>query len=115
MWHSRSIAVLNVATKRHLPECAFLKANSYRCPDVLVVRGEPRFRNEEKNAVANPAVIVEVLSDATTYDEFFWRSEEGWLLRDYQGLDASIDLDTVGVKLPLRAIDHGVDLPPASA
>ena len=116
------------------------KANSCLCPDILVIRGESCL---QENAVVNASVIVEVLSDASDrYDhhekfrqyraipqlrnyvlishedcfaELFWRTEEGWFLRDYSGMDASIDLDAIDVKLPLQAVYRGVDFPTASA
>jgi Uma2 family endonuclease len=92
--------------------------------------------------VENPSVIVEVLSESTRgYDhdqkfrryrsipeltqyllisqedpfvEVFTRTGQGfWVLREYQGLDAFIDLDAVGVNLPLQAVYRGVEFPPA--
>ena len=41
-------------------------------PDVVVIRGEPEFYDDEKDVVINPAVIMEVLSKSTeTYDRGF--------------------------------------------
>jgi Uma2 family endonuclease len=113
---------------------------SFCYPDVFVICGSPRFRGDRKDVVENPSVIVEVLSESTRgYDhdqkfrryrmipelkqyvlisqdsafvEVFSRSEQGfWVLREYQGLDASIELDAIGVKLPLEAVYRGVDFP----
>ncbi len=44
-----------------------------------------------------------LISQEEAFVEVFSRSEQGfWILREYQGLDAEIDLDAIDVKLPLR-------------
>src|SRR5207237_9462577 len=90
-------------------------------PDVTIVCGEQRLIGEPEYALANPTVLVEVLSDSTeAYDrgtkfehygqiaslreyllvsqrkpriEQYIRQEHGqWLLREAAGLNASLEL-----------------------
>ena len=43
----------------------------YTYPDVMIVCGERKFGDKEKDMLLNPDVIIEVLSDSTeTYDQF---------------------------------------------
>lgn len=43
---------------------------SYTYPDVMVVAGEPQFTSATQTAIANPCLIVEVLSSSTEgYDK----------------------------------------------
>lgn len=38
---------------------------NYFYPDVMVIKGEPRFTNEKQTAVTNPCLIAEILSHST--------------------------------------------------
>ncbi|AFZ55401.1 Uma2 family endonuclease [Cyanobacterium aponinum UTEX 3222] len=38
---------------------------NYFYPDVMVIKGEPRFTNEKQTAVTNPCLIAEILSNST--------------------------------------------------
>lgn len=38
---------------------------NYFYPDVMVIKGEPRFTNEKETAVTNPCLIAEILSNST--------------------------------------------------
>src|SRR5262245_12190039 len=42
-----------------------LPSGLYTYPDVMVVCGEPRFADDQKDTLLNPVVIVEVLSEST--------------------------------------------------
>ncbi|MGI4790927.1 MAG: Uma2 family endonuclease [Janthinobacterium lividum] len=49
------------------------RARQFSYPDVVVVRGEPQFRDNQDDVLLNPTVIVEVLSPST---EAFDRGEK---------------------------------------
>ncbi len=102
----------------------------YSYPDLSVASGEPQFIGGRQDVLANPVLIVEVLSPSTElfgrgkkfarYQqiasltdyllvaqdeariEHFARQPDGrWLLTTAAGLDAALTLDTLGVTLPL--------------
>lgn len=113
----------------------------YRYPDASVVCGEPEFKGiKGHDALVNPVVVVEVMSPSTaTLDEgpkfvayqavttlrdyllvsqdeprvtHYTRLEENsWERRDLTGLDASLELESVGCSLKLRDIYDGVTFP----
>jgi len=60
---------------------------SYSYPDLVVVCGEPKFRDEHRDVLVNPTVIVEVLSPTTeAFDRGAkWIRYQTWLptLSDY--------------------------------
>lgn len=110
----------------------------YRYPDASVVCGEPEYRNRKgHDALINPVVVVEVMSPSTaaldegpkfvayqavptlrdyllvSQDEprvtLYTRLESGtWNRRDVNGLDASLELESIGCALGLRDIYDGV-------
>jgi Uma2 family endonuclease len=105
-------------------------------PDVMVFDGEPQLNDNRKDEVLNPILIVEVLSPSTAdYDrqskfrmyrsipsfceyllveqdevfiEKYSKQEQGWLLGDFNNLEKSIFLESVGVELPIKEIYRGV-------
>lgn len=108
-------------------------------PDVVVICGEPEFYDEEKDVVVNPAVIIEVLSKSTeTYDrgfkfelyrrietlkdyfmvsqdkisvEYYSRNaDNSWILKEYNDLNQSIDIKSIGCILELKEVYYKVDL-----
>jgi Uma2 family endonuclease len=111
----------------------------YTYPDVSVVCGKLQLADEQKDILLNPIVIFEVLSPSTEqYDrgakfqlyrtipslreyilvdqnivrveQYIYQDASTWTLRDHQGLDAELKLDSIGTSLPLRLIYDGVDL-----
>ncbi|NET39703.1 MAG: Uma2 family endonuclease [Cyanothece sp. SIO1E1] len=97
-------------------------------PDVMVLEGEPQFHDDRRDEVINPTLIVEVLSRSTeAYDRgnkfMYYRSiptfseyllvnqyrpwvdhyikadSRDWLMRSYEGLEASIFLKTIDLQL----------------
>jgi Uma2 family endonuclease len=105
----------------------------YAYPDVVVVCGQPVFSDDELDTVINPLLIVEVLSSSTkNYDrgekferyrsiptlqeyllvaqdklhiERYLRQSDGaWVLRETDSADATIDLVSVGCRLPAAEI-----------
>ncbi len=118
----------------------------YTYPDVAAVCGEPQFLDEQRDTLLNPSLIVEVLSPSTeAYDrgrkfqhyrsvesvaeyllvsservsaELFTRQPDGrWLLTAVDGLEDSLDLQSIGTHLALADLYEKVDLtaPPAAA
>jgi Uma2 family endonuclease len=116
----------------------------YTYPDVAVACGRQEFLDGVLDTLTNPALIVEVLSPSTeAYDrgekfqhyrmietlqeyvlaaqdkplvERFVRHGEFWQLAVVSGLDASLELTSVGCTIPLREIYENVEFPdPAAA
>jgi len=102
-------------------------------PDVMVHCGPPRFATEKHRVLTNPVLIVEVLSPSTerrdrgvkwieyrrsetlrqyllvevetAHVELYTKGENGiWYLREWRGLDAICDLESIGCRLPLAEI-----------
>jgi Uma2 family endonuclease len=105
----------------------------YTYPDLVVVRGEPKFADGRTDTLLNPTLAIEVLSPSTeSYDrgfksaqyrriesleeyalvsqtearvEVFRRQPGGhWLLTEWVGMDASCKFDSVGASVPLAEI-----------
>ncbi|BAZ31189.1 hypothetical protein NIES4074_36610 [Cylindrospermum sp. NIES-4074] len=105
-------------------------------PDVMIFEGEPQLNDGRLDEVLNPILIVEVLSPSTAdYDrqskfrmyrsipsfceyllveqdepfiERYSKQTQGWLLSDFNDLEKSISLESVGVELPMAEIYRGV-------
>ena len=100
-------------------------------PDASLVCGHSKFEDLRRQALLNPLLIIEVLSESTeTYDrgKKFWhyrhlaslqeyvlisqdmalveifsrQTNDEWLLRTYDGLDAMVRFDSLDVEIPLR-------------
>jgi Uma2 family endonuclease len=111
----------------------------YTYPNVVVVCGEPQFEDAEVDTSLNPTVLVEVLSPSTEdYDRgrkfahyrkleslkeyvliaqdshyvehFVRRPDEHWELSEVDGLEAAIELPSIGCRLALREVYHKVQL-----
>lgn len=104
----------------------------YVYPDVSVVCGEPKFSDEKETMLINPIFVAEVMSPSSIdYDsgskanfyrslpsvqvyllidqdrpfaQLFTRHEAGWLLREYEGLDKPIPLDSIGCRLEMSEV-----------
>lgn len=110
-----------------------LPGSSFAYPDIVVVCGEPRFRDDEFDTLLNPQAIVEVLSPSTQrWDrggkfayyqqlptlrhyvlvgqespavEHFDRQDDGaWPATQPGWPDGVLTLDSIGVAVPLREI-----------
>lgn len=108
-------------------------------PDVVVIRGEPEFYDDEKDVVVNPAVIMEVLSKSTeTYDrgfkfelyrrietlkdyfmvsqdkisiEYYTRNDDdSWTLKEFKKINQNIEIKSIGCILELKDVYYKVDL-----
>jgi Uma2 family endonuclease len=104
----------------------------YTYPDVVVVCGEPKYDDRQKDTLLNPTVIVEVLSPTTeAYDrgskfemyrtieslqeyvlvnqdkmhiDHYRLTEKGWLLDDASSPDATINLPSINCRLLLADV-----------
>jgi Uma2 family endonuclease len=106
-------------------------AGFYAYPDLVVVCGERRYHDQERDVLLNPTVLIEVLSPSTeTFDrgekfdryrswlatltdyvlvaqdrpliDHYHRQEDGtWVLRALEGLQAALHLGTIGCTVPL--------------
>lgn len=114
----------------------------YTYPDVTIVCGEPQFSDEHRDTLANPTVIVEVLSSTTEawdrgdkfeqyrqreslreyvlvaqdrpHAERFARQPGGqWLLSEVNGLEGVLALPTIGYELTLAGVYHLITFPEA--
>lgn len=107
--------------------------DAFAYPDIVVVCGEPRFRDGEFDTLLNPHVIVEVLSPSTesrdrggkfaryrrlpslhhyfriaqeppAVERFDRQPDANWRLADVRPPDGILTLDTLGVAIPLRDV-----------
>ncbi|MFK7899565.1 MAG: Uma2 family endonuclease [Cyclobacteriaceae bacterium] len=112
--------------------------NAYVYPDVFVVCDSYKSSGKMEHVIANPKLIVEVLSDSTqerdktekfmyyrslnSFQEyilvsqkspivelFYKESETKWDIRTFQGLDSVIDVKSLGIKISLEDIYEGID------
>jgi Uma2 family endonuclease len=117
----------------------------YTYPDLTVICGEREFdpKDERRQTVLNPTVLIEVVSPSSEGDDrgekfnryrdipslqeyvlvsqvmpqiqTFLRQPEGaWLLRVYEGMDAKAQLASLNVEVPLGEVYAGVEFPVAS-
>lgn len=113
----------------------------YTYPDIIVICGEPRFADDQRDTLLNPALIVEVLSPSTeAYDrgfksaqyrtvesleeyalvsqaeprvEVFRRQSGGhWLLSEAVGLEAVCNFESLDCALSLADIYAKVTFSP---
>jgi len=111
----------------------------YCYPDLVIVCGPPEYAAEDPDTLVNPLVVVEVLSDSTErYDrttkfrhyqqlpslqeyilvaqdeplcERFYRRDNEWVVDSFVGLDATLELKSLLVQVPLAEIYAGVKFP----
>ena len=110
-------------------------------PDAYIVCGEKEFDPRAPNAITNPRVIFEVLSKSTEHydrsekfqlysqldsfreyvlvaqdkprvERFVRRDDGSWILTNFVGLDAVVELPTLGCSLSLAEIYEDVTFRP---
>jgi Uma2 family endonuclease len=109
----------------------------YTYPDIVVVRGEARLEDEYLDTLLNPTVIVEVLSESTeAYDrgekfahyrridtlceyvlvsqdqirvEHFLRRGSEWVLSEFGGPEAMLNLSSIDCHVAVAAVYEKVD------
>lgn len=108
-------------------------------PDVVVVCAEPTFLDDERDTLANPEIVIEVLSPTTEafdrglkfahyrtipslqeilfvaqetvrLERFARRGDGHWLLADHTAPEAIVELPSIGCHLELARIYDKVDL-----
>ena len=113
----------------------------YVYPDVTVVCGEPELTDADPEALVNPTLLVEVLSDTTeSYDRgekfehyralgsfaeyvllsqdrphcehYVLQPDKSWIFTEERQLDAVIPLTTIGCELALQEAYARVSFPP---
>ena len=114
-------------------------ASRYSYPDVVVVCGEPQFLDSREDTLLNPLVLVEVLSpstessdrgekflryrqiesltdyllvaqDAHRMEHFAKMPDGSWRLREADGMEGSITLESIGCVLSLADAYNKVTL-----
>lgn len=112
--------------------------NLYTYPDLMIIKGQPIYEDDNTTTVINPLVIVEVLSKSTNnYDKGekfrYYRSipqlreyilidqyslyieqytktvEQQWLLTEYEQEDATLSLAAIDFQIALRDIYERID------
>jgi Uma2 family endonuclease len=120
-----------------------VSSRAYVYPDATVVCGQQQTVADDDDILVAPVAIFEVLSPSTEkYDrglksqlyrtidslkdyilvsqeqffiEQFTRQPDGtWTLRDYQGPEEQLKIDSIGVAIPLRRIYRRVSISPAT-
>jgi Uma2 family endonuclease len=109
----------------------------YTHPDITIMCGTPRFVDPKAECLANPTVIVEVLSASTeAYDrgakfeqyqtipslaayvlvpedgprveQFIRKTNTDWDYRITHGIDSVLDIPVLGIKMEMREIFAGI-------
>ena len=110
------------------------RINSYVYPDCMVICGEIEKAPSNKNAVVNPVLIIEVLSESTaSYDRgdkfYFYRQipsfkeyvlieqskhvvdvhfkgegSDFWKITRFEGLDKIVELESIGVEISMERL-----------
>ncbi|HEY8602461.1 MAG TPA: Uma2 family endonuclease [Thermomicrobiales bacterium] len=109
-------------------------------PDLTVVCGQPQFRDERRDVLLNPKVIIEILSpsteshdqgkkfqhyrtiesldeyvliaqDAPRIEHFVRQANDRWLFSEAIGIDATLALPTIDCTLPLAEVYQEVEHP----
>lgn len=116
----------------------------YTYPDVVLVCGERRFHDEQRDTLLNPTVIIEVLSPSTAdYDRgakfahyrqleslqeyllaaqeerhvmhYLRQPDQRWLLEEFRGQEDLILLPSINCRLALSEVYENIDLPTTAA
>ena len=119
---------------------AVRESDSFFYPDVMVVCGEIVRHDELKESVANPVVVIEVVSPSTErldrgrkmhvyrsipelkvyaivaqdyaqIDVYRRMDDGGWRIDSVDGLDATLKLDPIGVEIAMAEIYARVEFP----
>ena len=114
-------------------------ADAYLYPDVVIVRGKPRFEDDVFDTLLNPAVVIEVLSPSTeardrgekfaqyrqleslheyilisqesVHVEHYLRRGTQWLLTEFRDSDDVLSIIAADCELPLQHIYRLVEFP----
>ena len=117
-------------------------ADAYLYPDVVIVRGKPRFEDDVFDTLLNPAIVIEVLSPSTeardrgekfaqyrqleslheyilisqesVHVEHYLRQGTQWLLTEFRDSDDMLPIVAADCELPLQHIYRLVEFPDTS-
>lgn len=110
---------------------------SYFYPDLVVVCGEERYADDEQDTLLNPTLIIEILSptterydrgekferyrgleslreyvlinqERTIIERYLRQPDDQWLYTSALGLEAVMELASIGARLPLAEVYEGV-------
>ena len=125
------------------PYRSYTREGLYAYPDLVVVCGPSQYLDQARDVLLNPTVIVEVLSPSTeAFDrgekfrryrawlptltdyvlvaqdrpliDHYHRQEDGtWALHALEGLDAPLNLETIGCTVPLADVYERIVFPQA--
>jgi Uma2 family endonuclease len=117
------------------------RAGFYAYPDLVVVCGERRYHDQERDVLLNPTVLIEVLSPSTeAFDrgekferyrtwlatltdyvlvaqdrpviDHYQRGDDAlWTLRTLEGMEARLHLETIGCTVPLADVYERIVFP----
>jgi Uma2 family endonuclease len=116
----------------------------YTYPDVVIICGQPKYEDYQKDTLVNPTILVEVLSkstesydrgakfqhyrslesltdyllvsqDTATVEHRVRQPDDRWLLGIYQGLDSAVPLSSIGCELPLAEVYDKIEWPDEDA
>jgi Uma2 family endonuclease len=117
------------------------QAKIYTYPDVMAIAGELTYQAGRRETITNPTLIVEVLSESTrnydrgdkfaayrtiaTFQEYALVDQysahvehhvktgsKQWMLQEYDGLDTTLNLASLGLEISLRDIYNKVQFEP---
>ncbi len=124
----RPCLVFNSDMKVRVPS-----SRKFHYPDATVVCDKPQYADDEKDALINPLVLIEVISETTAADDrgkkfqyyqeidsfqeyllvdpdepvverFVKQSDSDWIYTKIEGLEQSIELVTINCRLKLKDI-----------
>ena len=109
------------------------KRRAYVYPDVVVACDEPQFEDDHLDTLLNPTLVIEILSpstanfdrghkfqhyrtiaslqeyvlvhqDAVQVEHYRRQADDSWVLREYRQWADTLDLASIGCRLPLESI-----------
>lgn len=125
-----------------LPQKPRSTKGMFSYPDVVVICGEPQYLDEQRDVILNPSAIFEVLSESTEQfdrgekflrygnwnpslsdyilvsqdkpfvEHYIRRTDGGWTLYRYAGLNADFVLKTINCRFKLADVFDRVEFEP---
>jgi len=108
------------------------RSKAYFYPDISVVCGKPELEDSHNDTLTNPTIVIEILSPSTeAFDrggkfaryrrieslreyylvsqtealvEKYVRQGEAWLFTEIAGLEATVQMESIGCELPLQEV-----------
>lgn len=129
---------LNCFTLNSDARLHILKPNVITYPDAMVVCGSPIYSQQDRTAIVNPTIVIEVLSPSTeTYDRgdklFFYKQiptlkeylliaqdkrqvdvfrrndDSRWTIQRFTELSGQVEIESLGINLELERLYRRVD------